>query len=71
MTRELAQVEVMPEGSGWIRGRLEMRRGLGDEGSLEQWLSRVEGQAGVANTVRAIKWSSAGDRGEGYRMRVA
>ena len=35
MSLELAQVEVTPEGSWWIRGTsvLEMRRELGDEAS--------------------------------------
>jgi hypothetical protein len=69
MSLELAQVEVTPEGSGWIRGTaaLEMRRELGAEASLpgirergaaeglrEQWISRRGWHPGVATNERAI-----------------
>jgi hypothetical protein len=47
MSLELAQVEVTPEGSGWIRGTaaLEIRRELGAEPPLRQVASGSESEA--------------------------
>ena len=83
MSLELAQVEVMPEGSGWIRGTtaLEMQGELGAEESRPRdprvrrcrgvaQASRTSlegGYAGVANVLRQPSLREVLGSVEGYR----